>query len=75
MKKRGKIIGMLCVLSLLVLTPAVIFAGGNKESGAASGELIKVGVKGHFLITLGSYGLRLFWKLAKKIYLSFRVLV
>ena len=35
---------VLCVLVLLMLTPAVIFAGGKTEGGAASGKLIKVGI-------------------------------
>ncbi|HAE22553.1 MAG TPA: sugar ABC transporter substrate-binding protein [Spirochaetaceae bacterium] len=43
MKKQFRIIGVLCLLAMLALTPAVVFAAGAKE-GAAKGGLIKVGI-------------------------------
>jgi simple sugar transport system substrate-binding protein len=42
MKKQFRIIGVLCLLAMLTLTPAVVFAGGAQEG--AAGGLIKVGI-------------------------------
>ncbi len=41
--KKQLTLSILCVLVLLMLTPAAVFAGGKKE-GAAAGGLIKVGI-------------------------------
>jgi ABC-type sugar transport system substrate-binding protein len=43
MKTSRKIVGILWVATLLMLTPALIFAGGGQE-GAKTGALIKVGI-------------------------------